>query len=95
MCASLKEDVFASDIQLVVLDEAHKLRNVHNEKSVTANNVKAALTGNKKILLPATPIQNNLMDLYGWLQLLMRVYLVIRQHLDITISAILMSMKRT
>ena len=65
MCASLKEDVFASNIQLVVLDEAHKLRNVHNEKSVTANNVKAALTGKKKILLTATPIQNNLMDLYG------------------------------
>lgn len=38
---------------------------MHNEKSVTANNVKYALTNCKKLLLTATPIQNNLMDLYG------------------------------
>lgn len=65
MCSALKEEIFTSEIELVVIDEAHKLRNVHNEKSITANNIKAALTGKKKILLTATPIQNNLMDLYG------------------------------
>lgn len=65
MCSALKEEIFTSEIELVIIDEAHKLRNVHNEKSITANNIKAALTGKKKILLTATPIQNNLMDLYG------------------------------
>ena len=65
MCGSFKEDIFDSNIKLAVLDEAHKLRNVHNEKSITANRVKEALVGKKKLLLTATPIQNNLMDLYG------------------------------
>ena len=65
MCSSLKDDIRASRFDLVVIDEAHKLRNVHNEKSVTANNIKYALEHFKKVLLTATPIQNNLLDLYG------------------------------
>lgn len=65
MCGSFKDDILLSGINLVVIDEAHKLRNVHNEKSITANNVKSAIANKKKILLTATPIQNNLMDLYG------------------------------
>ena len=65
MCSSFKDDIRASRFQLVVIDEAHKLRNVHNEKSLTANNVKYAVEHFKKLLLTATPIQNNLMDLYG------------------------------
>lgn len=65
MCGSFRVDIQKADIDLVVIDEAHKLRNVHNEKSVTANNVKEAIANRKKILLTATPIQNNMMDLYG------------------------------
>ena len=65
MCSSFKDDIRAARFQLVVIDEAHKLRNVHNEKSLTANNVKYAVEHFKKLLLTATPIQNNLMDLYG------------------------------
>lgn len=65
MCSSLKEDIRGTRFELVVVDEAHKLRNVHNEKSRTANNIKYALEGFKKVLLTATPIQNNLMDLFG------------------------------
>ena len=50
---------------LVVMDEAHKLRNVYKKSNVTGNKLKAALTGKKKLLLTATPLQNNLMELYG------------------------------
>ena len=52
-------------LDFAVIDEAHKLRNVYNEKAITANNIKQALNGIKKLLLTATPIQNSLMDLYG------------------------------
>lgn len=65
MCSSLKNDIRAAKFELVVVDESHKLRNVHNDKSVTANNVKFAIEHFKKVLLTATPIQNNLMDIYG------------------------------
>lgn len=65
MCSAVCQDIRESKIDLVVIDEAHKLRNVHNEKSLTANNIKFAVEHFKKVLLTATPIQNNLMDLYG------------------------------
>lgn len=65
MCSALSQEIRESRFDLVVIDEAHKLRNVHNEKSLTANNIKFAVEHFKKVLLTATPIQNNLMDLYG------------------------------
>lgn len=51
---------------LVIMDEAHKLRNVYKSSNVTGNRLKKALSGaRKKMLLTATPLQNNLMELYG------------------------------
>ena len=50
---------------LVIIDEAHKLRNVYQKDKVRANKIKAALKGRKKLLLTATPLQNSLMELYG------------------------------
>lgn len=51
---------------LVILDEAHKLRNVYKSSNVTGHKLKDALENvNKKLLLTATPLQNNLMELYG------------------------------
>lgn len=51
---------------LVVLDEAHKLRNVYKKDgSKIAKKLEAALIGCKKILLSATPLQNSLLELYG------------------------------
>lgn len=51
---------------LVIIDEAHKLRNVYKPSNVTGNKLKNALSGaKKKLLLTATPLQNNLMELYG------------------------------
>jgi len=51
---------------LVVFDEAHKLRNIYkSEGAKTAKALDAALQGRQKILLSATPMQNNLLELYG------------------------------
>ena len=50
---------------LVVIDEAHRLRNVYKPSNVIANILKKALDHAPKILLTATPLQNNLQELYG------------------------------
>ena len=50
---------------LVIMDEAHRLRNVYKPNNVMGNKLKNALSGRKKLLLTATPLQNNLMELYG------------------------------
>lgn len=50
---------------LVIMDEAHRLRNVYKPHNVMGNKLKNALSGRKKLLLTATPLQNNLMELYG------------------------------
>jgi ERCC4-related helicase len=58
-------DILSLDWDLVIMDEAHKLRNVYKRNNVMGNNLKNALRGRKKLLLTATPLQNNLMELYG------------------------------
>lgn len=57
---------------LVVLDEAHKLRNAYKNGERQDNAprkggvaIRHAFALRRKILLSATPIQNNLMELYG------------------------------
>lgn len=51
---------------LVVFDEAHRLRNVFKKDgSARAKDLKKALQDRFKILLTATPLQNSLMELYG------------------------------
>ncbi|WP_371398747.1 SNF2-related protein [Algimonas porphyrae] len=51
---------------LVVFDEAHKLRNVYKKGvSKRAKELKAALQDSFKILLTATPLHNSLLELYG------------------------------
>jgi ERCC4-related helicase len=50
---------------LVVIDEAHKLRNVYKASSRISNNLKIALKNAPKVLLTATPLQNSLLELYG------------------------------
>ncbi len=50
---------------LVVLDEAHRLRNVYKTSNVMANTLKLALGEKFKLLLTATPLQNSLLELYG------------------------------
>lgn len=50
---------------LVIIDEAHRLRNVYKDTSKMSNNIRDAIKGYKKVLLTATPLQNNLMELFG------------------------------
>lgn len=61
----MSDEIKLSKINLVVLDEAHKLRNVYNPNNIMANRIKDAIAPFKKLLLTATPLQNNLMELYG------------------------------
>lgn len=60
----------ASDIantpwDLVVMDEAHRLRNVYKPANIIANTLKLALASKRKLLLTATPLQNSLLELFG------------------------------
>lgn len=50
---------------LVVVDEAHRLRNVYKSTNKIGNSIKRSLHERNKILLTATPLQNSLMELYG------------------------------
>lgn len=59
-------DIKAMDWDLVVLDEAHRLRNVYKTSNVIAKTLKEALAHvHSKVLLTATPLQNSLLELYG------------------------------
>lgn len=60
------DDVKGIDWDLVVLDEAHRLRNVYKTSNVIAKALKEALSRvHSKVLLTATPLQNSLLELYG------------------------------
>lgn len=63
--ASKQLEVSQVNWDLVVIDEAHRLRNVYKSNNVTGRKLKEALKNRKKVLLTATPLQNNLMELYG------------------------------
>ena len=58
-------DVHATPWDLVVIDEAHRLRNVYKPSNVIANTLKGALAERNKLLLTATPLQNSLLELFG------------------------------
>jgi adenine-specific DNA-methyltransferase len=50
---------------LIIVDEAHRLRNVYKKGNKIAKTILEATNGKPKLLLTATPLQNNLMELYG------------------------------
>lgn len=62
-----KANLFQGGWDLVVADEAHKLRNFYNgAKAKIANSVAEVMKWSQKsILLTATPLQNRLEELYG------------------------------
>ncbi|MGF6359834.1 ERCC4-related helicase/Txe/YoeB family toxin of Txe-Axe toxin-antitoxin module [Pseudomonas frederiksbergensis] len=63
---SKAKDVKSVDWDLVVLDEAHRLRNVYKSNNVISKVLKDALAHvHSKVLLTATPLQNSLLELYG------------------------------
>jgi ERCC4-related helicase len=70
--AALKaEEIQGLPWDLVVFDEAHRLRNVYRKNgSVRAKRLRDATRDCFKILLTATPLQNSLMELYGLVSVL-------------------------
>lgn len=62
-----KNDTCLAEVpwDLVVIDEAHRLRNIYKNSNKQAKAITEALKDRPKILLTATPLQNNLMELYG------------------------------
>ena len=65
MAAKIERDLVPVAWNLVVMDEAHKLRNVYRDSNKIGRLIAYALNGRKKLLLTATPLQNSLMELYG------------------------------
>ncbi|QLL57938.1 MULTISPECIES: SNF2-related protein [Empedobacter] len=59
------EEIQLTSWDLVVLDEAHYLRNAYKYGNVTAQTIQNAIRDYKKVLLTATPLQNKLDELYG------------------------------
>ncbi len=59
------EDVERVAWDLVVIDEAHRLRNVYKTSNVIAKTLRRSLQGRHKLLLTATPLQNSLLELFG------------------------------
>lgn len=69
---SRTKDAYIKQVQwdLVVIDEAHRLRNVYKTGNKVANAIKNAVSHAPKILLTATPLQNSLLELYGLVSLI-------------------------
>jgi ERCC4-related helicase len=64
------EELMVIPWDLVVIDEAHRLRNVHRPDNRIGRTLKRALANAPKVLLTATPLQNSLMELYGLVSLI-------------------------
>jgi hypothetical protein len=65
-CASaLREEIKAIAWDLVVIDEAHKLRNAYRPSNKVGQGIRWATEDSRKLLLTATPLQNSLVELYG------------------------------
>jgi hypothetical protein len=58
-------DVQTLPWDLVVIDEAHRLRNVYKKSNKIARTLRDAVGPRPKVLLTATPLQNSLMELFG------------------------------
>ncbi|MCB0805380.1 MAG: DEAD/DEAH box helicase, partial [Bacteroidales bacterium] len=50
---------------MVIIDEAHRLRNVYKPSNIIGRSIKDSFNHCKKVLLTATPLQNSLLELYG------------------------------
>ena len=68
--ANRARDVARINWDLVVIDEAHRLRNAYRPTHKTGRALRQALAGKPKLLLTATPLQNDLLELFGLLSFL-------------------------
>ncbi len=62
---ALREELKAIAWDLVVIDEAHKLRNAYRPSNRVGQGIRWATEDCRKLLLTATPLQNSLLELYG------------------------------
>jgi superfamily II DNA or RNA helicase len=62
---ALREELKLIAWDLVVIDEAHKLRNAYRESNKVGQGIRWATEDCRKLLLTATPLQNSLIELYG------------------------------
>jgi len=63
--ARMREEVRLRNWDLVVVDEAHKLRNAYRASNKIGQGLRWAFDGCFKVLMTATPLQNSLLELYG------------------------------
>ncbi|MGE5481424.1 MAG: SNF2-related protein [Bacteroidota bacterium] len=62
---ALREELRSVKWDLVVIDEAHKLRNAYRPSNKVGQGIRWATEDCRKLLLTATPLQNSLLELYG------------------------------
>lgn len=62
---SIGEELQRIAWNMVVIDEAHKLRNAYRPGNKVGQSIRNATKGCPKLLLTATPLQNSLLELYG------------------------------
>lgn len=62
---SMREELKTIAWDLVVIDEAHKLRNAYRPSNKVGQGIRWATEDCRKLLLTATPLQNSLLELYG------------------------------
>ena len=63
--ANKSEELSELTWDLVVIDEAHRLRNVYKPNNKMATAIVKAISDSPKLLLTATPLQNTLLELFG------------------------------
>jgi ERCC4-related helicase len=62
---ALRDELKAIAWDLVVVDEAHKLRNAYRPSNKVGQSIRWATEDCRKLLLTATPLQNSLLELFG------------------------------
>ncbi|MBL8915185.1 MAG: DEAD/DEAH box helicase family protein [Archangium sp.] len=68
--AAIRQELVAQiQWDLVVIDEAHRLRNAHKPGNKMGKALKAAMGKAPRLLLTATPLQNDMSELFGLMSL--------------------------
>ncbi len=62
---AIRDELRAVKWDLVVIDEAHKLKNAYRPSNKLGQGIRWATEDCRKLLLTATPLQNSLLELYG------------------------------
>jgi hypothetical protein len=62
---AMRDDLKSIAWDMVVVDEAHKLRNAYRPSNKVGQGIRWATEDCRKLLLTATPLQNSLLELYG------------------------------